>query len=195
VRLITSSASDPNAKQTLTSPQFDTLFNPYKANHKVLITEPALANNAVTKALQAATVGKPATDAPNLPAEMEQQALQSIIAQVRARTLGVDDAARQLNAYYGTAARKNFELYQYNLLGLPAQSKYVARIDVPGMFAEPVTADLMNFASTKAALTKAARSGAGTKNLELTQGLPMAGPFLLPKTASILQNVLLGREE
>jgi len=161
----------------------------------VLITEPALANNAVTKALQAATVGKPATDAPNLPAEMEQQALQSIIAQVRARTLGVDDAARQLNAYYGTAARKNFELYQYNLLGLPAQSKYVARIDVPGMFAEPVTADLMNFASTKAALTKAARSGAGTKNLELTQGLPMAGPFLLPKTASILQNVLLGREE
>ena len=194
VRLITSAASDPNAKQTLTSPQFDTLFNPYKANHKVLITELALANNVVTKALQAATVGKPATDAPNLPAEMEQQALQSIVMQVQARTLGVDEAARQLNMYYKTAARKNFELYQYNLLGLPAQSKYVARIDVPGMFAEPVTADLMDFASTKAALAKAARSGAGTKNLELTQGLPATGPFLLPKTASIIQNVLLGRE-
>ncbi len=192
--LLISSASNLTAAQTLTSPQFDTLFNPYKANHKVLIAELALANNVVTKALQAATLGKPATDAPNLPAEMEQQALQSIIAQVRARTLGVDEAARQLNMYYKTGARKNFELYQYNLLGLPAQSKYVARIEVPGMFAEPVTADLMDFASTKAALAKAARSGAGTKNLELTQGLPATGPFLLPKTASIIQNVLLGRE-
>jgi hypothetical protein len=62
------------------------------------------------------------------------------------------------------------------------------------MFAEPVTADLMDFASTKAALAKAARSSVGTKNLELTQGLPAVGPFLLPKTASIIQNVLLGRE-
>lgn len=194
LNLIISSASNPQAKQTLTAPQFDTLFNPYKAQHKTLITEPALAENAVTKALKASTIGANIENAPNIPAEFEQKALQSIVQQVRARTLGVDEAARQINAYYGAAARKNFELYQYNLFGVPAQSKYVARIDTPGMFAEPVTADLMNFASTKSALAKAARSGMTATNLQLTQGLPPVGPFLLPKTATIIDSVLQGRE-
>jgi hypothetical protein len=194
LKLVITASSDPQAKQTLTAPQFDTLFNPYKAQHKTLITEPGLAENAVVKALKTSTIGANVESAPNIPAEFEQKALQSIIQQVRARTLGVDEAARQVNQYYSTAARKNFELYQYNLFGLPAQSKYVARIDVPGMFAEPVTADLMSFASTKTALAKAARSGMTATNLQLTQGLPPVGPFLLPKTATIIDSVLQGRE-
>lgn len=194
LKLVITSASDPQTKQTLTAPQFDTLFNPYKAQHKTLITDPTLADNVVTKALKASTIGANVESAPNIPAEFEQKALQSIVQQVRARTLGVDEAARQVNQYYSTAARKNFELYQYNLFGVPAQSKYVARIEVPGMFAEPVTADLMSFASTKTALAKAARSGMTATNLQLTQGLPPVGPFLLPKTATIIDSVLQGRE-
>ena len=194
LKLVITASSDPQAKQTLTAPQFDTLFNPYKAQHKTLITDPTLAENAVVKALKASTIGANVESAPNIPAEFEQKALQSIVQQVRARTLGVDEAARQVNQYYSTAARKNFELYQYNLFGLPAQSKYVARIDTPGMFAEPVTADLMSFASTKTALAKAARSGMTATNLQLTQGLPPVGPFLLPKTATIIDSVLQGRE-
>lgn len=194
LKLVITSASDPQTKQTLTAPQFDTLFNPYKAQHKTLITDPTLADNVVTKALKASTIGANVESAPNIPAEFEQKALQSIVQQVRARTLGVDEAARQVNQYYSTAARKNFELYQYNLFGVPTQSKYVARIEVPGMFAEPVTADLMSFASTKTALAKAARSGMTATNLQLTQGLPPVGPFLLPKTATIIDSVLQGRE-
>lgn len=197
-KLVVSSASMMNAAQTLTAPQFDTLFNPYKAQHKVMLqeaaTNPRLADNAVVKALQASTIGANLEAMPNIPAEFEQKALQSIVAQIRARTLGVDDAARQVNAYYAEAARKNFDLYQYNLMGLPAQTKYVARVDVPGLFGEPVTADFMNFASTKAAFAQLARTGLGSRTLEILGNVPPVGPFMLPKSAAIIEGVLQGRE-
>lgn len=198
MKLITSSAGNIKATQTLTAPQFDTLFNPYKANHKVMLQEtasnPRLANNIVVKGLQAALIGANVEGQPNIPAEYEQKMLQSIIEQIRAKTLGVDDAARQVNAYYSEAARRNFDLYQYNLMGVPAQTMYVARIDTPGFMAEPVTADFMSFAGTKTALAAAARSGLGARTLEMFQGVPAVGPFMLPKSATIIENVLRGRE-
>jgi hypothetical protein len=183
-KLIIDSAKLPTTKQTLTAPQFDTLFNPYKAQHKVLMTDPTLVNNAVTKAMQAATVGADVAQLPNIPADLEQKALQSIILRVRNRELGPDDAAKDIVQYFSKAAKNNYDLYQYTSFGLPAQSNYVARINGLGMFGDPVTADFMNFASTKTAIVKAAALTQPTTAPQFLQGSggPMgigAGPALL----------------
>lgn len=171
--IVVQSASNIAAKETLSSPTFDKLFNPYKAQHKVMIDQFGDANNAMVKALKSTTVGREAEVAamPNLSSEMEQQALNVVVDQVASGKLGLDDAARQINSYYTAAARKNFELYQYTLFGLPAQTNYAFRMAPSKMFGDVVAVDFMDFASTKMALAAQTRQ-------KLSPG--MLGPILLP---------------
>jgi hypothetical protein len=172
--IVVQSASNIAAKETLSSPTFDKLFNPYKAQHKVMIDQFGDANNVMVKALKAATVGREAEVASmtNLSSEMEQQAMASVIDQIATGKLGLDDAARQVNSYYTAAARKNFELYQYNLFGLPAQTNYAFRMAPSKAFGDVAMADLMDFASTKMALAAQTRQRLSPGTLG-----PMLGPL------------------
>lgn len=154
-------ASNLGSTNTLSSPAYDRVFSPYKANHKVMLQEPALANNSFTKALTlvATTNADRVSRESNIPAELEQLALSSIVAQVQKGTLGVDDAARDLVAYHTVAAKKNFDMYQYTQMGLPAQSNAVITIPAASYWGTPANTDAMDFAKTKAALVRVAASG------------------------------------
>lgn len=158
-----SSLASPNS---LLAERYDVLFNPYRTNHKIMLagitSNLALRDNAMVKALQAAQIGKENVVAasPNIPVELERNAFLSIIEQVKGGTLGVDAAARQITAYYTAGARSNLQYYQYTVYGLPSQTNYMVTLPPPGIFSDPVKADLMNFASTKTAIAKYARQSA-----------------------------------
>ena len=180
-----SSLASPNS---LLAERYDVLFNPYRANHKIMLagveSNLALRDNAMVKALQASQIGKEAQVAasPNIPVELERNAFLSIIEQVKGGTLGVDDAARQITQYYTAGAKSNLQYYQYTLYGLPSQTNYMVTLPPPGIFSDPIKADLMNFASTKTAIAKYARQSALSRpfsnqnipfgNIVFPQGMP-----------------------
>lgn len=195
---VESSASNIASKESLSSPRYDTLFNPYKAQHLVMLDQFSTSNNAMVRALNTARLGKETAVTPmgNLPAEIEQTAMHSVIEQIKKGTLGVDDAARQINTYYIAAAKKNFDLYQYTLFGLPAQSKYMFTTSPMGMFGNVAKADLMDFASTKMMLSSMARgrmSSANVPNPIMTA--PPVGPMGAAQGASMIFDILMGREQ
>ena len=194
---VETSASNIAAKESLSSPRYDSLFNPYKAQHLVMLDEFGQSENAMVKALRAARIGKENAVTPtgNLPAEIEQIAMHSIIEQVTKGTLGVDDAARQINTYYTTAAKKNFDLYQYTLFGLPAQTKYFFMVSSPRMFGDVAKVDLMDFASTKMMISSMARSNMVTPQAQrmgtVVPGVAAGGGM---PAGSLIFDIIMGRE-
>jgi len=196
---IEASASNIASKETLSSPRYDALFNPYKAQHLVMLDQLPNSENAMVKALRTARVGKETAVTPtgNLPAEIEQMAIQSIIAQISRGTLGLDDAATQLSTYYMTAAKRNYDAYQYTLFGLPAQSKYMFTIAPNGMFQDPVKLDLMDFNSTKAALARLSRQIIIQNRTGVTGAaipIPFGSIGGVPPVGSVITDILMGRE-
>ena len=190
------SASNIASKETLSSPRYDALFNPYKAQHLVMLDQLPNSENAMVKALRTARVGKETAVTPtgNLPAEIEQMAIQSIIAQISKGTLGLDEAATQLSTYYMTAAKRNYDAYQYTLFGLPAQSKYMFTIAPNGMFQDPVKLDLMDFNSTKAALAKLSRQTIIQNRTGVTGAAIPFGPIGgAPPIGGVITDILMGR--
>ena len=180
------SMSSLASRDSLLSPRYDVLFNPYRTNHKAMLvaaqSDPRLANNAMVKALQASQIGKETQVAasPNIPVELERNAFLSIIEQVKGGTLGVDDAAAQITQYYTAGAKNNFDKLQYNLYSLPAQTNYMVTLPPPGMFSDPVKADLMNFASTKTAIAKYARQSAVSETRPMGQSVMPIGGMAVP---------------
>lgn len=194
---VQTSASNIASKETLSSPRYDALFNPYKAQHLVLLDQLPNSDNAMVKALRAARIGKETAVTPtgNLPAEIEQMAIQSIIAQIGKGTLGLDDAATQLSTYYMTAAKRNYDAYQYTLFGLPAQTKYMFTIAPTGMFQDPIKLDLMDFNSTKAALAKLSRQTIIQNRTNVTGAAIPVGPMGgVPPVGGLIVDILMGRE-
>lgn len=194
---VETAASNIAAKESLSSPRYDSLFNPYKAQHLVMLDQFGTSNNAMVRALNTARIGKETAVTPmgNLPAEIEQTAMHSIIEQVTKGTLGVDDAARQINTYYTAAAKKNFDMYQYTLFGLPAQTKYMFTTSPMGMFGNVAKADLMDFASTKMMLSAAARGRLSSQNVPgAAMTAPPVGPVGAMQGASMIFDIIMGRE-
>ena len=194
---VENAASNIAAKESLSSPRYDSLFNPYKAQHLVLLDQFGTSNNAMVKALNVARLGKETAITPtgNLPAEIEQTAMHSIIEQVTKGTLGVDDAARQINTYYIAAAKKNFDLYQYTLFGLPAQTKYMFTTSPMGMFGNVAKADLMDFASTKMMTSPMARSTMVTPQAQrMVTTVPGAAVGGGMPAGSLIFDIIMGRE-
>lgn len=146
----------------LADSRYDTLFNPYRVNHKIMLSgEPKVpTNNVMITALNAASVGREAQIAsmPNLPAEVEVNALQAVIKSIANGVIGVDEAAQQITQYYTAGMRSNLEAYQYTNFGIPAQSSYVIRLPAQSLLGDPVMFNAANFASVKAALAKVARA-------------------------------------
>lgn len=145
----------------LTDSRYDTLFNPYRVNHKLMLSgDPKVpGDNAMIAALQASTIGKEGEIAnmPNIPAALEVNAFQSIIERVAKGALGVDAAAAQIVQYYQAGVKNNLQAYQYTTFGIPAQRSYMVQLPAPGLFGDPIMFNATNFASVKAALAKTAR--------------------------------------
>ena len=158
---ITSSANDPQSPNSLMAAQWDKVFNPYKAQYKVLVDEaqagtmPNLRNNIVVRTLTNLQ-GALDPDQPNLTAESEQKLLATVAEAIKRREIGLEAAAQQVSEFYTAAAMKNRDMYQYDLFGLPPQTRYMAKFGTTGMFGKVVTADLMNTMSVKKALAELA---------------------------------------
>jgi hypothetical protein len=156
---IASSASKATAPKSMSSPEWDTTFNPFKAQHKVLLDEvaagklPSLANNAMVTALQTvATTADATTD--NLSSKEEQRALRVVRDMVASRKLSPADAATQIASYYRVAAAKNSDLYQYQVFGLQQPKHYYMGMEAVGTFGKVLKADMLNPTSIENALMK-----------------------------------------
>lgn len=177
---IVRAASDPKATRTLTDKYWDTMFNPYKADHAVMIDKsaggvlPELKNNVLVKNLQTIAA---ATPDGRITGELEQQAIKAVAAQVRQGQITPKEAAGQISQYYKTAVAVNRELYQYELFNLPAQSKYRITVAKPGFTAlgatEPLSFDSTNPAQVETALTKLAASNTSRMgHIDALLGIP-----------------------
>ncbi len=186
---VVGAAGRADSGNSLFSSKWDNLFNPYKAEYKVLLDEvtagkiPALQNNIVVKTLSNLA---PALDptASNLSADSQNKLMLTIAEQVRRREIGLDEAAQQVSQFYTIAALKNKDLYQYDLLGLPPQTRYMATFGTTGMFGSTVTADLMNTMSAKKALATLA-TGSEKKVSSGVLGVPVG---------SSVQQILQGQQ-
>jgi hypothetical protein len=164
--LETSATSMAPEGARLADSRYDTLFNPYRVNHKIMLSgQPKVpANNVMIAALTGASAGRETqiSSMPNLPAEVEVNALQGIISSVSKGVIGVDEAAQQITQYYTAGMRSNLDSYQYTNFGIPAQSSYVIRLPAQSLLGDPIMFNAANFASVKAALAKVARANMST---------------------------------
>ena len=169
---IVAAASLPGTGNSLTSPYWDSVFNPYKAQHHVMLDEIKagkipLQNNALVKELQLLRDSDKNGTATNLNSEQELAALKAVALQVKAGRLNIDEASNQVAQYYKLAASKNRELYQYELFNLPPQTGYRGQIPGTGFLQSPVDVELMSPNSVRKSLLSVIR---GTER-ELRTGI------------------------
>ena len=166
------STSRPGTGNSLTAPKWDSVFNPYKAQHHVMLDEIKagkipLQNNALVKELQLLRDSDKNGNATNLNSEQELAALKAVALQVKAGRLNIDEASNQVSQYYKLAASKNRELYQYELFNLPPQTGYRGQIPGTGFLQSPVDVELMSPNSVRKSLLSVIR---GTER-ELRTGI------------------------
>ena len=169
---VIASASRPGTGNSLTSSRWDTVFNPYKAQHHVMLDEIKsgklpLQNNALVKELQLLRDSDRNGNATNLNSEQELAALKAVAQQVKKGTITIDEASNQVAQYYRLAAGKNRELYQYELFNLPPQTSYRGQIPGMGFLQSPVEVELMSPNSVRKSLLSVIR---GTER-ELRTGI------------------------
>ncbi len=149
---IVAASGDPKAPHTLTDSKWDSLFTPYRASYKVLLSSApaALQGNVVYEAAKNVLVQVPPSS-PNFRGEDEQQVLRTVAKMAADKKLPINDAAQQVSKFYQMAAAKNLDHYNYSLLGLPVQTSYMARVNVPGLIFDDKTPayDLMNEVDAK----------------------------------------------
>ena len=162
-QLITS-ANRPRSENSLTSSRWDQVFNPYRAQHKMLVDEVAsneqhpLQGNPFLETVVSAINTSQDKAAPNLTAEQEQRALKTMAERVKNRELSPEVASQAIAEYYRYSMAKNRDLYQYDLFNLPPQTRYFGRIDKLGLFGKPVEADLSDPLQVKKALLEQVRA-------------------------------------
>lgn len=152
---LVSSASDPKAVRSLTDPHYDKVFNPYRAQHAVLLdqinADPKLAtlkDNVMVKALTTVMSALP-PGTERLTGEDEQRAIKVAVQTAAKQRLPIREIGKQISQYYAVAARKNLEFYNYDQFDLPLQTRYQAAIKTDGMFSDVLKADLINQAEAE----------------------------------------------
>lgn len=155
-RALVDSANLPNSGNSLTAPVWNTTFNPYRAQHRVMADTP-IPNNRFA-ALMAETAARTAgNNQPNVSVEDEVQAIRAMAALVRNRELTLDQAAQQVAQYYQRGILKNRDLFQHELFGLPPQTRYFVVLPPAGIFQDPIAVDLTDPTQIKRALSETAR--------------------------------------
>lgn len=160
--VLESSMKDRRAAANLTAPNWDRTFNPYKAEHEVMLDKvkngelKELQNNIYVRTLQniVATEGVPNGI---VTGEQADRAFRAIAENVKAKQLDPASAAAQIVEYHKLAAARNLKFYQYNLMGLPMQSHYMVSMKPAGKVwgtGDPIPVDLFNPAQVENAITK-----------------------------------------
>lgn len=170
-----SAAHSSTGTVPMSSATWDNTFNPYKAQHRVMLDEVnsgvlgALKNNEMVKALQ--TVATTAEPGREINAKEEDRALKIVRDRVAKRELLPAAAAAQIADYYRIAAGKNADFYQYSAFGMQPQSKYYFEMSSVGILGDNIKADLMNPTSVERALLKDIRGAAQISALKSPQPL------------------------
>ena len=170
-----SAAHSSTGTVPMSSATWDNTFNPYKAQHRVMLDEvnsgvlATLKNNEMVKALQ--TVATTAEPGREINAKEEDRALKIVRDRVAKRELLPAAAAAQIADYYRVAAGKNADFYQYSAFGMQPQSKYYFEMSAVGMLGNNIKADLMNPTSVERALLKDIRGAAQVSALSSPQPL------------------------
>jgi hypothetical protein len=188
---IQNSANNPTFSKPLSAADWNTTFNPYRANHRVMLTEAQRLGIPETNAmLQAVKTTDGAVDknADNFSVNDEQRALKLVRDRVARRELAPQQAAAEISQYYQLAAAKNADAMQYDLFGLPRQTKYMYTMERSGVLGDPLQADLMNPADVERALVKDVR-GAALANAKLST--PVFNPAVgaLPVASKVLSEM------
>ena len=168
-----SAAHSPTGAVPMSSATWDNTFNPYKAQHRVMLDEVnsgvlgSLKNNEMIKALQ--TVATTAEPTRELSGKDEDRALKILRDRVAKRELQPAVAAAQIAEYYRVAAGKNADLYQYPVFGMQPQKNYYFEMSPAGMLGDAIKADLMNPVSVERAFLKDVRGLAQISTIKTPQ--------------------------
>lgn len=197
---IIASASRPGTGNSLTSPRWDSVFNPYKAQHHVMLDEIKsgklpLQNNALVKELQLLRDTDRNGNATNLSSEQELTALKAVALQVKSGKLKIDEASQQVAEYYRLAAGKNRELYQYELFNLPPQTSYRGQIPGTGFLQGPAEVELMSPTSVKKSLLQVIRGTEANTATNAMRVLAAQGMAFGSNLSGPAAEILLGKSK
>lgn len=149
--MVVDSATSPTNTRDLSSSQWDSDYNPYKAPYigfaGAVDTNPKLAhlkNNIVKQKFDTLVKSGAVTRQENLTASQQQQLLGSIFEDVKMRKLTTAQAAAGISEFYKAATAWNASTNKYTLFGLPQQNNYL--FTMQGEFFGPSArkVDLMN---------------------------------------------------
>lgn len=177
--MVVDSTSSPTNSRDLSSPQWDSDYNPYKAPYigfaGAIDTNPKFAqlkNNIVKQKFDMMVKGGSVQRQENLNADQQQQLLLSVFDDVRTRKLTTAQAAAGISEFYKAAATWNAQTNKYTLFGLPLQNNYLFTLE-GGFGVEGRKVDLMNPVDVDNMLAKRLRSYISAGQL------PDAVPFKL----------------
>lgn len=171
----------PNFSKPLNSPHWDKQFNPYRADHKLMLhiidegNAKFLADNLVTKTAKALQATVPST-AEGFTGENESQMLKAIAERVKSRELPAKAAAAQIVQYYNAAVQIGADQTQYGIFKLPAQNRYMVAFTGKDVLDRPIMGDLLNQASVENMLNNLARDGETRARELLQRGLIIGVP-------------------
>lgn len=182
---IVQSGSLPNAPRPLSSDAWDKTFNPYKADHKLMVQAitggelSQLAGNKMFQAIQ--TVQSAKRPGEQFTVDDEQRALMILRDQVASKKLQPQEFGEQIATYYRTAGKKNLQHFQYTVAGIPVPDRYPYQLKSTGTFGKVIPTDLYNPTQLTHAvmqdvrgITAATQSGIGSMMLDLATGTDAA---------------------
>lgn len=158
---VVEAASNPGFKRNLSDKSWDNTFNPYRAPHTAVLQDTesgplaALKDNVMVKALTTVVPTIP-PDSRGFRGEDEARAVRIVGNLVAEKKLTAKEAAAQVSQYYRVATGKSRDLYGYEVLNLPPQTRYNVTVQTGGWQSAPVNADLLNTASVERLLTRIA---------------------------------------
>lgn len=151
----------PGYSKPLNSPAWDKQFNPYRADHKLMLhiigegNAKFLENNLVTKTAQSLQATVPST-LESFSGEDETTILKTIAERVKAKELPAKAAAAQIVQYYNAASQIGADQMQYGIFKLPMQNRYMVAFKEKDVHDRAIQADLLNQASVENMLTNLA---------------------------------------
>lgn len=135
-KLVGSAALRAGQTKTLTDKEFDTIFNPYRAPHALVLENikkgnlQGMENNSFVAALN--TVAATKNNGGNMSGADEQEAFRVIGEMVKSRKLDPKIASVQVANYYKLATAVADRAYGTTaIFGLPKQTSYAATMQIP----------------------------------------------------------------
>lgn len=158
--VVSSAALSKEGGRTLTDAQFDSVFNPYRAPHAIMLASInsgglQLGTNVFADAVKTLAAAK--NNGGNFKGTDEQEAFKVVGELVKQRKVTPRDAAAQISRYYKLATKIADDAYGTStVFQLPKQTTYAAAVEIParGFGMDTLKIDLMNQASVENALMK-----------------------------------------